>query len=140
MRHPIEVPIEVIEELEVDSCWNQLHDISYGGLCFDSLACQQKDQSVRIRINLAVSPVEIEGRVVWCHRKGRQFEVGVTFTGEDEANRVRMVEQICQIESYRQRILETEGRRLSNQEAALEWIKKHAARFPGVMRFSYPQR
>lgn len=124
----------------MDSSWNQLHDISYGGLCFDSRIRQQKDQSVRIRINVADAPVEVEGRVVWCHRKGKQFEVGVTFTGEDEANRVRMVEQICQIESYRKRILETEGRKLSNQEAALEWIKKYAAGFPGVMRFSYSQR
>ena len=140
MRHPTEVPIEIIEELDVDSCKKQLHDISYGGLCFDSHTRQKKDQPVRIRISVADSPVEVEGRVVWCRRKGQNFEVGVTFTGEDEANRARMVEQVCQIESYRQRIQQTEGRRISSQEAALEWIKKYAARFPGVMRFSYRQR
>lgn len=140
MRHPSEVPIEIVEDLAVDSSKKQLHDISYGGLCFDSCIRQRENQLVRIRIGIMGSPVEIEGRVIWCRRKGKHFEVGVTFTGENEANRVRMVEQVCQIETYRKRIQETEGRKISSQEAALEWIKKYAAGFPGVMRFSYPQR
>ena len=140
MRHPTEVPIEVVKERDKDSSKKQLHDISYGGLSFDSQIRQKKDQPVRIRISIADSLVEVEGRVVWCRRRGHHFEVGVTFTGEDQANRIRMVEQICQIESYRQRIQETEGRRMSSQEAGLEWINKYAEGFPGVMRFSYHQR
>lgn len=144
MRHPAEVPIEIVQgtdtKREHDATVKQLHDISYGGLCFDSHTRQKKHQPIRIRISVGDNPFEVDGRVAWCRKKRGHFEVGVTFTGEDEANRARMVAQVCQIESYRHRVLANEGRRLSNQEAAAEWIKKYAARFPRVMRFSSVRR
>ena len=138
IRHPAGVPIEVIEG--IDNGHEQLHDVSYGGLCFDSGKRHAKNQTLRIRIRLEPAPVEIQGRVVWCRRKRDHFEVGITFTGEDEANRMRMLEQICQIENYRQQVRQREGRELSRQQAALEWIRKHAARFPPVARFSSTRR
>ncbi len=136
MRHPTEIPIEVVQEPNSNRGMKQLHDISYGGLCFDSQTCLKKDFLVRIRMKVADAGFDVQGRVVWCRKKSEHFEVGITFTGEDEANRVRMVEQICQIEKYRQQVLKSEGRRLTTQEAAFEWIKKYAAGFPGVVRFS----
>jgi len=144
MRHPAEIPIEIVQEADnktgEETKLKQLHDISYGGLCFDSPTRQAEHQPIRIRITVGDSPFEVDGCVAWCRKKRGHFEVGVTFVGEDEANRVRMVEQVCQIETYRHRVLKTEGRKLSNQEAALEWIRKYAARFPGVMRFSSVRR
>jgi hypothetical protein len=41
-----------------------------------------------------------------------------------------MVEQVCHIESYKQQILKSEGRKLSPEEAAVEWVSKFAANFP----------
>jgi hypothetical protein len=41
-----------------------------------------------------------------------------------------MVQQVCSIENYRKEQREREGRRLSTQEAAVEWIEKYAGRFP----------
>ena len=41
-----------------------------------------------------------------------------------------MVEQICHIEQYRREVLKKEGRRLSSEEAASEWIVKYASDFP----------
>ncbi len=136
MRHPTEVPIEVVQEQGLSRSMKTLHDISYGGLCFDSQTRLRKDFMVRIRMQLSDSVFEVLGQVVWCRKKAGSFEVGITFTGEDEANSVRMVEQICQIEKYRHQILKNEGRKLSSQEAAFEWIKKYAAGFPAVVRFS----
>ncbi len=137
IRHPSEVPIEVVQEQNPAGTMRPLHDISYGGLCFNCQTRLKKADSVQIRIRVGDSPFEVQGQVVWCRKKAEHFEVGITFTGEDEANRVRMVEQICQIEQYRHRVLETEGRALSSQEAAFEWIKKYAAGFPDVVRFSF---
>jgi hypothetical protein len=41
-----------------------------------------------------------------------------------------MVEQICHIEHYKREVAEREGRELSGQQAAKEWIAKYAASFP----------
>ena len=41
-----------------------------------------------------------------------------------------MVEQICHIEQYKQDVFEKDGRRLSGEQAALEWIEKYATDFP----------
>jgi hypothetical protein len=43
-----------------------------------------------------------------------------------------MVEQICCIEHYREEILLNEGRELSCEEAATEWISTYAAQFPYI--------
>ena len=42
-----------------------------------------------------------------------------------------MVEQVCYIESYKKVVYETEGRQLTTEEAAMEWIRKYASQFPG---------
>jgi hypothetical protein len=41
----------------------------------------------------------------------------------------RMEAQCCQIRRYRREILNKEGRHLSHDEAALEWIERHAESF-----------
>ena len=58
--------------------------------------------------------------------------MGVSFVDPDDAFRTRMVEQICHIEHYKKEILEKEGRELTGEEAALEWIKRYAGRFPSI--------
>ena len=47
----------------------------------------------------------------------------------NDAFTARMLEQIWQIMNYQNR-LEQEGRVLSIEEAALEWIDRYAAHFP----------
>jgi hypothetical protein len=54
----------------------------------------------------------------------------VQFLDAADAFRARMVEQVCSIERYRREVRRREGRVLSGQEAAEEWIREHAARFP----------
>jgi hypothetical protein len=41
-----------------------------------------------------------------------------------------MVEQVCSIERYRRLMESEEGRVLTRDEAAQEWIAKYAGRFP----------
>jgi hypothetical protein len=47
----------------------------------------------------------------------------------EAAFRARMQDQCCLIEQYRLRAMKDEGRDLSRDEAALEWIELHAERF-----------
>lgn len=47
----------------------------------------------------------------------------------NNAFKARMVEQVCQIKKYHQ-TLEQQGRVLSIEEAAMEWISRYAADFP----------
>ena len=42
---------------------------------------------------------------------------------------LKLVEQVCQIETYRNK-LKKQGRDLSIEEAAIEWINRYAAFFP----------
>jgi len=42
---------------------------------------------------------------------------------------MRMQDQCDEIEQYRLAALKTQGRRLSMDEAGLEWVERHAAAF-----------
>jgi hypothetical protein len=53
----------------------------------------------------------------------------VQFIDADEAYRTRMVEQVSHIEEYRRSVERLEGRELSAEEAAFEWIHRFAAHF-----------
>ena len=69
-------------------------------------------------------------RVAWCHQEGSGCAVGVQFLEAAEAFQVRMVEQVCHIETYRRDVEQREGRQLTAEEAAEEWISRHASSFP----------
>ena len=60
------------------------------------------------------------------------YEVGVEFVMPDDEYRARMVEQLCYIEHYKRRVQAREGRELSGEQAAREWIEKYAAHFPDL--------
>lgn len=107
------------------------HDLSAGGLSCESDQLLQPGEAVEVEIFVQPPPpFKTVGRVVWCQRQGDAYLVGIGFSDLATAYSVRMVEQICYIEQYRQRVMQEEGRDLSSEEAALEWIEQHAADFP----------
>lgn len=130
IRHPADVPIEISTERKITHGDRPLHNVSLGGLAFESAMCLDEGEVVRIRIPSVDPPFETLGRVSWCRAQGGGFEVGVQFLEEEDAFRARMVEQVCHIEDYRNRVREEEGRTLTGQEAASEWIRRYAAEFP----------
>jgi hypothetical protein len=42
-----------------------------------------------------------------------------------------MVEQVAYIESYKKQVREREGRTITGEQAAFEWIARYADSFPG---------
>ena len=130
IRHPTGIPIEVSRGHQPAPVACHGHDVSHGGLAFRSECGADPGSIVEVRIPLVQPPFETKARVVWCSSRAGGFELGVEFLDRNDAFRVRMIEQVCYIEDYRKAVHESEGRVLTAEEAALEWIHKHAAQFP----------
>ena len=128
IRHTLDVPIEIEDASRQPT--DRTVDIGLGGLSFESDQCPRSGRIITLRIPTVDPPFEGEGRVVWCRPDNGRFMVGVQFLDEETAFRSRMVEQVCSIEKYRRDVLQTEGRVLSSQEAAAEWVTRFADRFP----------
>jgi hypothetical protein len=132
IRHPSEIPIELWCILSKSTTQKEsLCNVSLSGLAFKSNVSWEIGTIIGVRIPLIHPIFETICRVVWCHKKHNNFEIGVELMDIDEAFKVRMVEQVCQIENYRNK-LKKQGRDLSIEEAATEWINRYAAVFPSL--------
>jgi hypothetical protein len=132
IRHPVDVPIEIRTDHTVPGAEAQTHDISLGGLAVHSREPVAPGALIEVRIPYVEPAFEARARVAWCHpRDGGGHELGVTFLDAQDAFLARMVEQVCYIEDYRKSVARLEGRTLSPEDAAHEWIEKYAAKFPG---------
>ncbi len=125
-RHSSDLPVKVLFEELVASESSYLNNISEGGLSFNSMQPLEVGALVSIRIPLNKPVFDFAGRVVWCTKKGLEYTIGVEFVGSDSAFRQRVVAMVQGIDNYRQRVLDTEGRQLTSQQAALEWIGHYA--------------
>ncbi|MES9939390.1 MAG: PilZ domain-containing protein [Candidatus Thiodiazotropha sp. 6PLUC2] len=130
IRHPTDVPIDFQLGGRASAHRKMLTNYSEGGLCF--LADDEIEAGTEIHIAIPITPPQFHatGVVVWCRQEDNCFLVGVKFVEEQTAYAVRMIEQLCYIEHYKQTIKTREGRMLSGEEAALEWIEKYAGDFP----------
>lgn len=136
IRHPIEIPIEVAAQDEAVHL-EPLKNLSFGGLAFGTQQRYAPGTLLGINISTPGQPVQLTARVAWCKRCPQPdgeaavhpYEIGVAFEDDLDAFRIRMVEQICQIERYRLSVLGAEGRELTSEEAALEWIERYGACF-----------
>jgi hypothetical protein len=129
IRHPTSIPIEVILG-ERNTKAIKVKNLSAGGLSFVTHEAIKVGDIVAFKIPLVQPDYNGQGVVVWRRTQAPfVFEVGMRFTSNDEYFRTRMVEQVCQIEEYRKRILSHDGRDISAEEAALEWIAKYAKDF-----------
>ena len=131
IRHPLGCPIA---HHFVDSDEPQREDyvrnVSKGGLCFHSKTYIAPDQLIQIDIPLGDNLFQATCLVSWCNITRQGFDVGVKFENKDTEFAVRLIEQACYIEEYRKDIQAKEGRELTEEAAAKEWIEKHADFFP----------
>ena len=130
IRHPADIPVQVEIKSQPAQAQRRVSNVSYGGLAFLADGCMDRGTQIRIRIEVVDPAFEAEGIVTYCRQKGRHYMIGVEFIHRDDLYIARMVEQICHIQHYKQRVAIHEGRRLSAQEAAVEWISKFAGNFP----------
>ncbi len=130
IRHPSGMPINVRPDAVTENCPESLNNIGYGGLSFTSQSPLVPGVMVALSVPIPHGEVESRGRVAWCREADCGYEIGVEFMDAGDFYTVRMVEQVCHIEHYKGQELEEQGRELTCQQAAEEWIKKYAADFP----------
>ena len=128
IRHPSAIPL-VVHRIEASAFdHSRMRDVSLGGLVFEFPWSLSSGMMIRVAIP-SVSSEVLHGMVVWALRSAGRYIVGMAFASEQDALRSRIVEQVCQIETYRRTQL-AQGRELSGEQAAVEWIGCHAAGFP----------
>lgn len=131
IRHPTDIPVQWSIGGIVPPGGEHLRNISESGLAFVSQHDIPVGASIEISIPVVRPEVSMHGEVVWCRPTDDGcFEVGVRFTDEGQHFKMRMVEQVCYIEHYKREVLDTEGRTLTSEQAAVEWIKRFAKDFP----------
>lgn len=131
IRHPADIPLSWTLGDVVVHDTEYLRNISIGGLAFSSQRKMTLGAEIDIAIPIRNPEMHIGGIVVWCtDNEDGTFDVGVQFRDAETKFRMRMVEQVCHIEHFKKEVLETEGRDLTGEQAAMEWIHRFAKDFP----------
>ena len=130
IRHPTDIPVVLRDESTPGVQQQNLRNISRGGVSCVSSRGYDSGSPIRVQIPLTHPPFETAGHVVWCYPKNGLYELGIKFASGIDIFRLRMIDQIFHILHYQKRVLETERRELSMEQASLEWIRKYASDFP----------
>jgi hypothetical protein len=104
-----------------------LQNLSLGGIaCYSDEPVPTGD---RVSVELAIGgqALQLEGVVVWCRGTGGRFELGLRFDEDLVDSRERAFRDLSEIERYRHEVLVREGRQLSSDAAAEEWLRSRAA-------------
>jgi len=140
IRHPSEIPLEYCITEEPARCnMDFITNISRGGVSFHSREYIAPDKWLHLYIPVDENYFETDAQVRWCKKlcnhtsSNDDYDVGVSFSNMNEAFSARMIEQVCHIEEYKKRMNETEGRKISSDQAAAEWIEKYADTFPPII-------
>lgn len=102
------------------------------GLCIHSEKYIPTGAILEVTIPLRGEEQKFKGKVVLVRHRDDHYEVGIWLEEKSDAHRVRMVEQICHIETYLKDKHRKEGPFVSRESVAEEWITKFAASFPGI--------
>jgi len=130
IRHPSDIPIKYTLTGVVAGQKQPLNNISVGGISFQADRHIEKGTTISIQIDLIRPSFKGKTIVVWCQKKSDHYDLGVRFIDHNTGLRAYIVEQVCHIEQYKREVLEKEGRKLSGEEAAVEWINKYSKDFP----------
>ena len=104
-----------------------IQNVSLGGIACYSDEPVAKGDRVGVEMTVGGQQLHVQGIVVWCRAGGGRFELGVRFDEGPADTRERMCRDLAEIEPYRHEVLLLEGRQLSSDAAALEWMSGRAA-------------
>jgi hypothetical protein len=130
IRHPTELPLSYhrakCTPIESIPCFEN----SLVGLSFEGNEPVELGAILDVTVRAYDEDHTFQGQVVRILYLGNRYEIGLCFNSESSAFRVRMIEQICHIETYRRRLCEIEGCSIDIERAAKEWIEMFSAQFP----------
>ncbi|MFV1984876.1 MAG: PilZ domain-containing protein [Thiohalomonadales bacterium] len=133
IRHPSDIPLEYKLDSIDDSAILNLNNVSYGGVSFNSEAPINVGSIIELKILFVQPEFVSKCQVSWCQMESEYYVIGAMFLEQNDAYMARMVEQICHIEHYKNEVKRREGRDISGEQAANEWISKFASNFPKLM-------
>lgn len=128
IRHPTAFPMLVYSAKSPDGDEASLCDISPGGLACNLFRELRPRESVALGIPSLQQDYRVSGVVVRCRRILDGYRVGIRFSDEAESFKSKMVEQVCQIEDFRQQLCR-DGCVLDRETAAREWIERFGRQF-----------
>jgi len=139
VRHAIELPIRyrVLSE-QAQASGNRFpvrnhktKNISDTGLLFLSTEYFEVGTLLELSLPVKESILMVEGRVIHADRDSESglFRTGINFHKSDSVFKVKMAEQVYQIDRYRKLLSKQEGRVVSEEEAARRWIDQHSSDF-----------
>lgn len=127
IRHPVDIPIEISRKKNVREFNSELSNLSLKGACVILSDAIEIGDYVRMKLPQTsteneLSDLETEGVVVWCHKINDEYEIGIEFVAEFTEFHNKMLEQIKQINIYKQNVLQQEGRKLSGKQAYMDLL------------------
>ncbi|MEA3412223.1 MAG: hypothetical protein U9R74_11890 [Pseudomonadota bacterium] len=128
--HPREIPVRVTVRKSPGTVFRRLENPGLGGV---RLICREPYRPgllVGLDVRVCGEWRQLRGIVVSLRDIGVGYEVGMGFLSRADAFEGRMLEQACHIESYKLGISRTQGRNISAEQAAREWIGRFSATFP----------
>ena len=133
-RHPIQVPIRLKPLEKSLSTVSRSVDLSLGGLNFIWPKKLSKGLLLDITIPVKEKLFEIRAKVAYSRedRKTARYSTGVTFVDFPSAFKARLAEEVLEILQFRKLISRDKGHEVSEEEAASQWVREHAARFPAI--------
>lgn len=127
-RYSTSLPIAFSLSEVVASESAYLNNISISGMSFNSMVALEPGTVIMLHFPVSKPVFSTPGLVVWCRKMAFQYGIGVGYIDVDEEFRLRMVEVVRKIETYRKQEQRT-GRAVSGQEATLEWFALFGAEF-----------
>lgn len=129
IRHPADRPISV-RRLPFWRQWRYAARRHQGtGIVFEYPTYLRPGTPLEVTIPLRGEAQRFEGCVVLVREIQIGYEIGLRLLDPDQGTRIRIVEQICYMESYLCSRTAA-GEKVTANHAAYEWIEQHAAMFP----------
>ncbi len=129
---PLKITLDWVADENNSHPCEQLENVSLGGLAFKSPRALLIGQNISVSFPILNEHHSLNGQVVWNRKSGDSFEIGLQFDDPQALYRCRMIEQICHIQHYRHQVEQQEGRQISREQAASEWIARYAKDFPAI--------
>jgi hypothetical protein len=119
-RHTTNAQIYITVSGLSKSGFAQLNNVSFEGLSFQSPFEYNNTQVITINIPVVKPDFEVIAEIAWRRRNASGFLAGVKFLQVEKGYRMKMLEQLTFIESYRKKVLFDEDRKLSCEQAYSE--------------------
>ena len=139
IRHAVELPIRyrVLSEPGPSGTNHspvrplKTKNVSDSGLLFLSTECFKIGSLLELSLPVKEKILTIEGRVVHASQDQESdlFRTGIHFPKVDSVFKIKMAEQVYQIDQYRKLLSKQEGRVVLEEEAAHRWIEQHSGDF-----------